>query len=296
MKASTVGCLLACALLLGVFCVSSCADEQIAIEREPPKLWFPVGEDLRYRLSWGFIPVGQTRVLSQWIEDDGRLLLVIKIRTRSNKAIATFYPVDDLIEVIIDPETFLPVLFSKNLKEGKHRYHEITRFDYEKGVARWESVLKQKAKEYAITPDLRDIVTLMYYLRSRPLSKELEGEYRAVADEKIYEMKLSVYEKEDVDVSHFGSVPCLKLEPQAKFQGIFVRDKGRMFIWASLRDRPLITRIKVKAPIGTVRALLTEVHGPGDDFWTRQTAKNLKLTPEQIDPEVEKALSELDGQ
>jgi hypothetical protein len=69
-----------------------------------------------------------------------------------------------------------------------------------------------------------------------------------------------------------------------------------MFIWASLRDRPLITRVKVKAPIGTVRAVLREVHGPVDDFWTRKTAEKLKLQREEVDPDVEKALRELDAE
>ena len=108
-------------------------------------------------------------------------------------------------------------------------------------------------------------------------------------------MKVLVQEREEVKVSHFGRVPCLRIEPVAKFNGVFVRDKGRMFIWASLRDRPLITRVKVKAPIGTVRVVLTEVRGPVDDFWTRETAKKLKLDREEIDPDVEKALRELDG-
>ena len=52
------------------------------------------------------VSVGTCRITTQWVEEDGRTLLAIRYRTRSNKVIAVIYPVDDKIESIVDPETF----------------------------------------------------------------------------------------------------------------------------------------------------------------------------------------------
>jgi hypothetical protein len=246
-----------------------------------PELWFPVGEQLVYRIYWGFIPVGTTRVVTEWIEEDGRRLLAIRYRTRSNKVIATIYPVDDHIESVIDPVTFRPVRFTKNLKEGRHRYHEITTFDYERGMARWESKIKDKVKEYPIQEDTRDLVSFLYYMRSKPLSVGKTGHYRVMADEKIYDLSVRVLKKEKVKLPRYGRVASLKMEPQAKFQGLFVR-KGKMTVWASDDDRYIVTRISATVPVASVKVVLCGVSGPGDDFWVRKGHD-----PEACDEEAE---------
>ena len=244
---------------------------------------------------WGFIPIGKARLVTRWIREGERWLLAIRIRTRSNRVIATVYPVDDVIETIVDPVPFRPLVFTKDLKEGRHRYHEITTFDYEKGMAQWMSVTKQETREYAITPELRDLISFMYFLRSKKFPDALDAEYRVVADEKIYTLTTTTHGREKKRIGHFGKVPCVEVEPHAEFQGLFVHE-GRLRLWVSLRDRPLITYIKARTTLGSVRAVLSEVHGPGNDFWARKTREYVDDNDKnEEDPEVERALRELDA-
>ena len=254
---------------------------------------FPVGEELVYKIYWGFIPVGKTRIVTRWVKEEGRTLLAIKYRTRSNRVIATVYPVDDVIESVIDPETFRPVRFTKNLKEGRHRYHEVTTFDYDRLVATWTSILKEKTLEYAIDEDTRDLVSFMYFMRSSTFVSGEKKTFRVMADEKIYDLLVDVKDVERVRLRHFGKVRCIKLEPKAKFQGLFVR-KGKMRLWVSNDDRSICTKMKARVPVASINVVLSEVHGPGDDSWIRLTKKKRKDNKETTDPEVERALRELD--
>ncbi|MDA0989342.1 MAG: DUF3108 domain-containing protein [Verrucomicrobia bacterium] len=237
-------------------------------ELSGPELWFPVGESLVYNIYWGVIPVGTTEITTEWIEEGGRILLAIRYRTRSNSVIATLYPVDDRIESIIDPETFLSVRFTKNLKEGRHRYHEQTTFDYANGVAHWKSFIKNTSKTYPIESDTRDLVTFMYYMRSQTFEAGTTKTYRVMADEKIYELILECEENERVALDDYGKVPSLRMEPKAKFEGLFVRS-GRMKMWVSTDPRALCTRVKAKVPVANINVLLEKVRGPGDDFWRK---------------------------
>ena len=63
-------------------------------------------------------------------------------------------------------------------------------------------------------------------------------------------------------------VPSVKLKPTATFEGLFVR-KGEMEVWVSTDPRRIITMASAKIPVASIRLVLDEVKGPGDDFWVR---------------------------
>lgn len=247
-------------------------------------LWFPVGETLTYRLYWGFVSVGEAVLTSEWIEEEGRRYVQITHRVRSNKVIATLYPVDDLIQTVIDPVTFRPVTFFMDQKEGRHSAKEITTFDYEKGVARWESLTKKKTRENKIDQDTRDLVSFMYFMRRDGFRKGEDRNFRVMADDKVYDLNVKVAGEEKVDVPGYGKVDCLRLDPTAQFNGLFVR-KGKMTVWVSGDKRCLCTRVAAGVPIvGTVKVILTSVSGPGDDAWSKKTDKTVQPTTPKATP------------
>jgi len=247
---------------------------------QDPELWFPIGEELVYKIYWGVVPVGTSRVTTRWIEEDGRKLLAIRYRTRSNKVIATIYPVDDTIESVIDPETFLPVRFTKDLNEGRHRYHETTTFDYKRLKATWKSFVKNTTKEFDIDPDTRDIVSFMYYIRSQKFKPGETHSYRVMSDEKIYDLTLKVGDEEKIKLPGFGNVPCLRLDPTAKFQGLFVR-KGKLEIWVHQKSRMICTQIVGRVPVASIKIKIDQVNGPGDDWWSQKTTTKKEKTARQ---------------
>ena len=232
-----------------------------------------VGEKLVYRLYWGYVPVGTATITTEWVEEQGRRLLAIRLRTVSNKVIEKIYPVDDSIESLIDPGPFLPVRFTKNLSEGSQRYVEVTDFDHAHGVAHWESKVSGKKKEIKIEADTRDIPSLMYWLRSRRFTPGSKEHFQVMADEKLYDLWVNTIRRENVKVGRFGAVPCLRIEPDAAFNGLFVR-KGRIWVWVSDDARCLGTKIVASVPVANVRGYLCSVYGPGDDTWVRTTRQN----------------------
>lgn len=231
-----------------------------------PGVPWPIGERLVYRVYWGLIPVGLAVASTEWIEEQGRPLVRIRFRSRTNRVLEKLYPVDDIIESIVDPRTLLPVRFEKNLSEGKHRYHEVTTFDRTNNLARWTSMRSGRTKTFPIRPDTRDIPSFMYYMRSHAFTAGSREHHTVMADEKTYDLWLNVGRPESIDLPVYGRVDCLKIEPEAAFDGIAVR-KGRAWMWISRDPRCIATRVVLSVPVATAKVILHEVQGPGDDDW-----------------------------
>ena len=230
---------------------------------------FPVGEELTYTLYWGIIPVGHAHVTTSWVDDEaGRRLLHIRGRTLSNKVIGKLYPVNDVVESFVEPDSFLPVRFARNLSEGRTRRHDETVFDFSTLKATYRSFIKDKVREFPIEPDSRDILTFMYYTRRQTFQEETAPKFKVMADDKLYDLTTAAQKTETVRLERYGDIPCLKMEPKAAFEGLFVR-KGRMFTWVSTDSRHLLVKAWVDTPFANVKILLEKVHGPGSDFWVR---------------------------
>lgn len=234
-----------------------------------PELWFAVGEELVFTIYWSALPVGETRCTSAWVEEDGRRLIHLRFRTRTNKVLSTIFPVDDVIESFVDPATFLPLRFVKNVKEGKYRYHETTTFDWEAMEARWESHIRNETKIVPLEPETRDIPTLMYWVRRDGVAPGVEKKFRVWADDKIHDIEVPAGALERLKVGRYGKMQTVKIEPKAAFGGVAVR-KGRLWIWVTQDPRYLAAQISVEVPVARVHLVLDEVQGPGDDFWVRK--------------------------
>ena len=234
---------------------------------EIAKAWvFPIGEEIVYTLYWGIIPVGRATVTASWFEFEGRTLLRVHARAVSNSVIAKIYPVDDNLESLIDPATFLPVRFTKKMSEGRHKYDEEVVFDHVKLKARWKSFKKNTEKTYDIQPDTRDLLCFLFWMRGRPLKENETLKTKVDTDEKIYDLTINTFTIEKVKLSKYGKREGLKCIPKAEFNGLFVR-KGDMTVWVSRDPRAVMLKMVADTPFANVEVNLKEVNGPGKDFW-----------------------------
>lgn len=272
MRFATTSFRLALLIIAGALaCADAAVNTNLPVEylAVPTNMWLRIGEKLTYHVHWGILPVGQARMSIAWDEYEGRKVIAIRLRTQSNRIINTIYPVNDLIEALIDPVEFKSLRFTKQLNEGRHKYHEVTVFDYSNRVARWESKLTGKKKVMPLESGTRDIVAFMYLMRSHPMAPDSTHRYRVFADTKIYDAWVNTRKRETVKLANFGKTTCIKLEPEIAFQGLFVR-KGKVTAWVSDDDRRLCTRIVGSVPVASIDVLLVDVEGPGDDFWSRK--------------------------
>ncbi len=239
----------------------------------PPKpdvdLPFPIGEVLEYSLFWGWIGVGTSVAETRWELRENRWYIGIQFQTRTNNVLRRLYPVDDHVETWIDAETLRPIEFTTVLRAGRHYRNEKTTFDWERNLAVYQRFREDgqvETKTYEVDDSARDLVSFMYFMRNKDLPPDSSFEYEVIVNDKLYELEVNTRETERVNLKNYGRIDSIRVDPRASFEGVFVR-RGEMSVWVSEDPRRILTKLEVDTPFASVKILLRNVRGPGDDFW-----------------------------
>ena len=230
--------------------------------------FFP-GEVSRYKVSWMGIPLAWSRTTTESFQENGRSLILLRMVSKNYKTYSHIYRVDDDFEVVIDPQTALPLRFSYRLTEGSRAIDQFTLFDHAHRTATVIDRLAGTTNQIAIAADTRDIYTLMYTMRAMDFDTLFERKFTLFVEGQLYDLELVKHREKGIHLPNYGKVKSIEIEPLAEFNGLFLR-KGKIMIWISKIKRRMITCMKTKVSIGKVTVKLQEVSGPGDDFWTRK--------------------------
>ena len=122
-------------LLVLLFLLLRAVDSSFASETPEAANPFPVGENLTYRIYWGVIPVGETIITTDWVEEGGRRLIRIRLRTHTNKWMDRIHKIDDDVISVVEPGTLLPVRSVELVHDKDRNAEETTTFDHANRVA-----------------------------------------------------------------------------------------------------------------------------------------------------------------
>ena len=234
--------------------------------------FFPVGETLAYRIHWGMIPVGETIITSEWVQEGGRRLIRIRLRTHTNKWMDKIHKIDDDVASVVEPGTLLPVSSVERVHDKDRQAEEQTTFDHAGLVAHWQSALDGRTSNYVIEADTRDIVSFLYYMRSKTMNPGDEALVTIAAYQTLHQMRIHAEAIEDVDLPVYGKIPCFVVRPEAVNESLFAR-KAPQRVWVSRDSRRLVAKMDARVVVGTVHITLYEVGGPGDDSWVSATSR-----------------------
>lgn len=222
-----------------------------------------IGEKLAYRGYWFGIPVGEGYIEVAERDHEGKAAIQITAHGKSTELISTFYPIEDRMDILLEPNSLFPILFEKNQSEGDYRAHERVSFDLSAGEAHYESLLNGSTKQFSVEPPFYELVSSLYWFRNLDMQPGNAYETRLYTDEKVYDTRIDIKRKECLELLKRGSFPAIVVEPEAKFKGLLVK-RGR--IWAYFSDDryriPLL--IKATTPWGTMSAVIKEESIPED--------------------------------
>lgn len=245
-------------LLLGILCAFSLS---FAKETSLP-LWAK-GEQLTFRLSWGFITAGSAD-MNVNPRTDGKIEFVSV--ARNNGAFKAIYPVADTIHTVVDGQSLLPDSFRKVLNEGSFHSTSQILFDrvLQKAVlsdtvfvnsrrddikSRIDTVVALKGFEHCV-------ISAFYRVRSMDLVGKKDTYFSAVSGKKRYSLQVIVHGKETVETD-LGKFDCFKVEPILGDDGAF-KAAGQLFIWLTDDERRLPVLMRVKIPIGSIKGELVQ--------------------------------------
>lgn len=252
-------------ILLGFACIGTdagrvYADEPVNSQNSPG---FPVGEVLLFRLKWGIVPVGTARIVSEWTDDTPPAVRV-RVHVRSNAFLDRIYRIDDRVESVAVATNMLPIRFEKEMNEGGVIRRDMTTFDRQVGRVMWSNMLEKETRAYDAPHDVRDILSMMYALRSVPFAAGETQEYVVAGDEGPAPVQIAVREQRKYKHDRYGEIPALHMRPKVSGDALFLGRVPRD-LWISAEVPHVLLSLSVDAPIGQVHLLLDAIEGA--DSW-----------------------------
>jgi len=228
-----------------------------AAAADPPAAALPVGETLRYQARWMGFVVGEGSISVQEVTMvDGRRAYHLVAVASSNAFLSRFYPLRDEVHTYVDAERGVVLRYDKRQREGRYRADEVVTFDYQRGIATYQSLLNQSVKEVPITDGLLDPLGSLYALRQRPLEPGGSLTVPVYSDEKVYQMEVKVLRRFPLELLRRGVFDCVEIEPVATFKGLLVkRGRVRMELTDDARRIPL--RVTLATPWGAITGVIT---------------------------------------
>ncbi len=227
------------------------------------ELPFQRGEKGKYRVyydSWltsgVSAGVGIISIKEDVRQFNGRNTLHMEVIGRSTGFFSWFFKVDDRFEAFVDEETLAPYHFIRRTHEGSYIYEDDVDFDHKKGIA------KSRRAEKEIPPDIKDIVSAFYYMRTIDFTEIKDGQEFMLPfylDDSAYVSKIIYQGKEIVETS-LGKFRCLKFKPMVA-QGEIFQEPYPMTLWVTDDRNKVPVLGKSAVVVGSVKIELVKIEG-----------------------------------
>lgn len=217
---------------------------------------FKAGEELRYRLHYGFVDAGEAvlRVKECDRKINGRSILHVEGTGNTISAFDWFYKVRDRYESYIDAEGVFPWLFIRRVNEGGYVINQDYSFMQHKN-----KVDNGKGKTFD-TPDMvQDMISAFYYARTLDFQNAKPGDVFTIPmfyDDTNFPLQIKFAGRETIHV-RMGKFRCLKFVP--------VVEKGRVFkseedlsVWVTDDANKIPLLAKAKILVGSIKMEVVE--------------------------------------
>jgi hypothetical protein len=228
--------------------------------RVVPNSAFTAGEKLSYVLKWGVLKGGHSTLEITGIEPVGTRKAFHIVSEASTTGLADLvYKTRDRNESWLDVESLTTLRYEKHIREGSYRVDESIELDQEKHTFSDKSHRLDKGTtqyvEGVIPLYALDVLSSLYYVRTLPLEEAKTYVVDVVDGKKVYPLVIHVQKKEKIKVPA-GKFDCLRVEPQLRDPGIFLKKGKKLQVWLTDDAAHLPVLMRSEVAIGHVAAEL----------------------------------------
>jgi hypothetical protein len=217
---------------------------------------FQVGEELHYKISWGFIPAGTGSIEIPGLAGDESSFHIVTT-ARSNSFVDSFYKVRNRIETFLDVNNDCSLGYKKSQNEGGHNRDVDLVFDHENSEV---TLIKNgKFKKTLKVPVMtHDPLSAIYCLRTVNDWEE-EPVLNVTDGKKNYQVRIRIHGKESVETP-LGYFDTIKVEPIIDdMEIIFDKKKdGKLYIWLTDDDKKIPVKMQSELAFGSIQVILSE--------------------------------------
>jgi hypothetical protein len=218
------------------------AEEQLPLRTNTA---FKEGEELKYRLHYGFINAGEAvlEVKPQLQDLGGRKVYHIVGRAYTTGSTDWLFKVRDQYETYLDRDALLPWWFVRRVEEGGFKFSQDYVFDHYTN-----KVDIGNNQKFDVPTGVQDMVSAFYAARNLDLSKAKEGDVFSLScfmDKEVWPLRIRFIRREVLE-TNLGKFRTLVFRPVVQKGRVFKQDED-LTVWISDdRNRvPLCAEAKI---------------------------------------------------
>ena len=167
------------------------------------------------------------------------------------------------VESTVDPNRFSALKTNKLDEQGKRVRISEALFDYEKRLVTWterdpNQNQPPKVTSLDFTVPIQDVLSMIYYLRTRSLEVGKNFEIQVVDSGRMFLVPVAVIERKRINTA-LGRVDAVRVEPAIFGPDSMIKSNGKISIWITDDSRRLPVWAQVKINLGTVDIKLKRI-------------------------------------
>jgi hypothetical protein len=222
---------------------------------------FAVGEKLDYTIYWGPFSVGRATLEVAGKEVlNGQECYPLIAQAKTSGIAESLYPVRSKTESWWDVDELISRKYIQDRSEGGHVRKDETVYDYGQKVAVTTNLVSGVVRKTPIEGGVQDVLTAIYFLRTKPLSLDVEQSLVVNVSKTNYPVSVQPDSRKEMTVRPLGKVSALRMEPSPTLN-VVSANGGRMWFWVSDDDRRVPLQVVASMKIGSARLVLTGATG-----------------------------------
>ena len=203
-------------------------------------------EKLTYLISMLGLPVGSAELEAK--NEKGEIWLTLRVR--SNAAISSIFPVDDIVETRHIDGRFIMTKIKQ--QEGSFKSDEGFTINLEKKRVSWFDNIRGNSLVTTIpTDEVLDTLSGIYYLRNRQLQIGKAETLHIYDGETYADVPVEILSRETLRLPNLQKVDTMVVRPLQKTAGIF-RRTGEILIWMTDDAFKVPVKIVTSVALGKV--------------------------------------------
>lgn len=218
---------------------------------------FMSGEKLKFVIYYGPINGGYVDAELSFIEYENHQVYHSKLLGKTTGLVDKLYRVRDEYQSYFDSTTILPYKSIRDISEGRYKKYDHAYYDHANLKVR-----NHLNEEFDVPADIRDMVSVFYYIRNYNFSGLDHGhviKINTFFDNELFPFDIRYRGTEKVRTK-IGTYRCIKLVPFVEPGRIFEKEDD-MTIYLSDDVNRVPIRVEFNLKVGSVKCDLIEYSG-----------------------------------
>lgn len=234
-----------------------------------PQESFGRGEVLEYKMNFGFFSIGKgtMRISDKYYKINYRDCYKVDVYGKTSGFVNWVTNVDDQWGAYVDTAALVPHMFYRNIKEGRYRKNEITRFDHSANNIEVKTVDNKTGKfkdpVYYDAPDnIRDLLASYLYMRAFDFDTIPEGSsflINGFMEDTFYDLTV-MYEGIEEVKTKAGKIKCHKLVPRMPDNKLF-NGENSITAYISADENKIPVKVEANMFVGSASVELIGYSG-----------------------------------